>query len=719
MAEKALTTSEKTSSRTEDDGRLARLNWERYEYGKTVGHDAYIATARRNEDFYLGGGLQWSETDRQTMEAEKRPMIELNHIMPAVHTALGMQLHSRVDIAFQPRGEGADEKTAEVMSKVVMQVSDQIEYHWKESLQFEDGVIEQRGFLDFRVSFENNFQGEIVCEVLDPLDVQPDPDAKSYDPAGWTDVTVINWLTYDEIVGRYGEDKARELGQEADAYFDTDQYMDRPHFGDDADGEGMYQGWVEEEERTRTRRYMVLDRQYWRRNLEDVIVYYTGEVKPVAGMTDNQIARALENGVRSRLNVKRVRWTVTCGRTVLFDAWSPYRTFTIIPYFPIFRRGRTRGMVDNLRSPQELENKSITNTLEIQNTVSNSGYDVEEGSLANMEPEDLERYGNRNGLVIVYKKGSTKPEKRRPSDPPRGAELLTDRAEFAIKTISGMSDALQGQKGPEVSGVAIQSKQYQGEMQMGRPFDNLALTRRMAARKMLELVQGFYTEERVIRIVDPVTNKLQEEIVINQVDETGGILNDVTIGRYDVVVSDTPTHATFEQNQFDQLVTLKDKGVPVPSRHLLLASTVAKKHEIAEEMAQIEAAQGNSELEEATAEEKRASAELKRAQARKADNDATNSAVDAQYSAIQTAGVIEQTPATAGLADRLLRSAGYVDHDQPPIVPEYSGGPTPAAGIDYGAPGENTNPTTPAPVPVPDGAAVGANRGIETQEFEG
>jgi len=700
-------------SKKESEIDLAAENWDRYQYGRSVGHDDYIATAQRNDDFYLGGGLQWSEADRKAMTAQKRPMIELNHIMPAVHSAIGMQLHSRVDIDFQPVGEGADEKTAEVLSKVVMQVADQVEYHWKESLQFEDGEIQQRGFLDFRVDFSNNFQGEIACDILDPLDVIPDPDAQGYEPSKWQDVTVIRWLTYSEIEQRYGAKEARSVSQLADAYFEDDNYSDRSHFGDDADGGSGYRGWVEKDKKTKTRRYMVIDRQHWRMEREPVIVYYTGEVKPLEGMTEQQIARALEMGVRSVSDVRKVRWTVTCGKAVLFDDWSPYETFTIIPFFPVFRRGRTRGMVDNLRSPQELENKSVTYSTEILGQVSNAGWDVEEDSLVNMEPEDLEKYGSKNGLVVVYRKNSTQPHKREPSQPPAAANMLADRAEYAIKTVSGMSDAIQGQQGNEVSGVAIQAKQYQGQLQMGRPFDNLALTRRLAARKFLELIQKFYTEERVIRIIDPQTKKLKEEVVINQVDETGNILNDVTIGRYDMAITETQTHATFQSNQFEQMLTLKKEGVPVPDKYLIESSMITKKHEIVDDMAQSAGPPPDPEI-QGKIEERAAKVELTKAQAEKVKAEAVNTSVDSQYSAVQTAEVIASVPQAAPLADQLLRSAGDVDKDAPPIVPESNAGPVQPEGFP-----PNTDPTTPVPVPTPESPAVGAESGIETQRMDG
>ena len=46
--------------------------------------------------------------------------------------------------------------------------------------------------------------------------------------------------------------------------------------------------------------------------------------------------------------MKKVRWTVTADTVVLHDDWSPYDHFTLVPYFPYWRRGKPFGMVRNL-----------------------------------------------------------------------------------------------------------------------------------------------------------------------------------------------------------------------------------------------------------------------------------------------------------------------------------------------------------------------------------
>jgi len=723
MAEKKKTAIEKLS-----DEQLSRKNWSRYKYCLNAGHDRYVDVARRNEQYFLGGGTQWAEADAQAMRDENRFMAEFNNILPAVLTALGLQLHSRVDLDFQPRGEGADDKTAEKLTKVIGQIADEIEYQRRESTMFEDGLVQQRGFLEFRVDFSSNIFGEISCDLLDPLDVHIDPDATTYEPAGWQDVTITRWMNEDQIEQRYGEKKMEQLRQKADAYFESDAYGSRPHFGPDADGGTYYQDWVKEIEGDKdNRQYLIIDRQHRQLVRDEVIAYYTGEIKPLATMTPEQIEFALDKGKKTVLDHERVRWTVTSGGVALFDDWSPYRSFTVIPYFPIFRRGQTRGMVDNLRSPQDVENKAMSLIIEIATRVANAGWKVPLGSLKNMTADDLMKWGSKNGLVIEFDPKVGEPTKIEMSDIPRGLLEAKQTAETAISTISGMNDPLQGKEDNAVSGVAITSRQYAGQTQMGGPFDSLALSRRLAARKILELVQTFYTDERVFRITDPETGQFKEEVVINEIGEDGSILDDITIGKYDVVVTTTPTHATHNENQFNQMMMMVQAGVPIPPYRIVKASSLIDKHDIATELQQQQEQPADVDpLAEASADEKRASAEYKRAQIKKIASETINENVDALYSAVQTAGVVAENPAVAGQADQIARSAGFEDQDSPPLVPTIGGpqGEYPAGTAAPAAPAHgfdlppNTDPTTPVPAPDPASPRVGAREGIETERIE-
>jgi len=165
-----------------------------------------------------------------------------------------------------------------------------------------------------------------------------------------------------------------------------------------------------------------------------------------------------------------------------------------------------------------------------------------------------------------------------------------------IKTISGISDSMLGTDSAEVSGVAIRAKQNRGAMMIQVPLDNLAKTRQYLAEKILNLVQAYYTEERIVQIVnesDPM--KQSEPMVVNQMTPEGEIINDLTMGEYDVVVSTSPARDNFDEMQFAEALQLKEVGVPVPDDVIIDFSHLARKGEIAQRIRQMQGTEPPSE----------------------------------------------------------------------------------------------------------------------------
>lgn len=689
----------------------AQENWQRYQYGKDRGHLRYMAQAARCEGMYLGGGEQWSPEDAAILAEQGRPAYEFNGIMPSVNAAIGYQIQNRMDIAYKPTGGAGDLATATLLSKVAMQICRANQFHWKETQAFGDGCIEQRGYYDLRVSFDSNIKGEIVLETLDPRDVVPDPDAKTYDPDGWSDVCVTRWLTLGEIEQRYGKKaraQAEESGDAGRDFGEEDGETPRNTFG--AEGmPGLADAYAAGQDGIQ--RYRIIDRQRFVFELTPCIVFpESGDVQVEANLSKETVEDALRQGaVRAKRMQRRVHWVVSTFSRVLFDGYSPYEHYTVVPYFAYFRRGKTRGMVDNGIGPQEALNKAVSQFIHIVNSAANSGWEVEENSLANMETEDLETNGARTGLVIEYKKGSNPPKKIQPNQVPTGVDRLIDRADKALKDVT-VPEAMRGLNGPETSGVAIQSKQFASQQQLAVPLDNLAYTRRLLAMRILKLVQRYYDSYRVFRITetDPATGREVEQVLeINKFDPASGTyLYDITVGTYDVVISEQPMQVTFENSQFEQVMEMRKAGIAIPDRLALRYSNLADKHELIENLPDPAQQPADPTLQ--------AKAELMAAQTRKTDAETDHvksrtvgERVTTQYSATQAAQVLMQVPGAAGAADGLLRSAGAVDHDAAPIVPDAPAG---------GAPAElppNPDPLTPV------GPAQGLNSGIETQRADG
>jgi hypothetical protein len=389
--------------------------------------------------------------------------------------------------------------------------------------------------------------------------------------------------------------------------------------------------------------------------------------------------------------------------------------------------------VDDAIGPQQLLNKSMSQFLHIINTTANSGWITVAGTLTNMADGELAGRGAETGLHLVIKKGTDaldRPQKIQPNQVPTGFDRIIDRASVLLESATGVNQAMSGNQGNEVSGIAIQTRQFAAQQQLAVPLDNLGRTRSMVAQRVLELIQMYYDQPRIMRITesDPSGRESTTEIPLNWPQADARILNDLTIGEYDVVITEAPAQITFENSQFLQAIELNEKGANIPWPFIIGYSNLANKQEIVDAMsqqpappvdptlqakadllaAQAQKTQAETTRSQADAAKSAASLDLLKAQADDTRADTVSKSVTAQFSAIQTAATIAQTPATASLADALLMSAGYVDHDAAPIVPEYTG--TVLAAPDLP---KNTNPLTPA------SPAVGMDTGIETQRIEG
>ena len=572
-----------------DDITVADNQWNRYTRARDSGHLDYCDMAKRCDAYYRGD--QWDETDVARLDAEGRPALTINTILSTVNTVLGHQTSSRADIMFKPR-RNADQGLADTMSKVFKHIMDNNDYEFVESQVFSDGVIQDRGYFDVRIDYDDHMNGEIRIEAEDPLDILPDPDAKDYDPRTWQEVFKTRWMALDEVEELYGKDKADSLRYiaESGAHYGRDSFEFRETtqgFGDTDLSNWRTDDTDSGDEGAAVRAVRVIERQH--RKLVNTPFFLrpaTGDMRQVPGNMSDDDARtfAEANGlVITKKIVRRIRWTVTADKVVLHDDWSPYADFTIVPYFPYFRRGKPFGIVRNLLSPQEQLNKVASQELHIVNTTANSGWIIENGSLANMDEDDLVERGAETGLVLVHNRGYAAPAKIPPNSIPTGLERISLKAQGHIKEISGISDALLGTESAEVSGVALEKKRSAGQVQIQVPMENLRRTRQILARRILDLLQSFYTEPRILQITDeddPM--KPRTELPVNQIDpQTGAVINDLTIGEYDIIVGSAPARDNFNDMQFAQALSLRQAGVMIPDDMIVEYSHLHRKGELA------------------------------------------------------------------------------------------------------------------------------------------
>ena len=573
---------------------ISRTQWARYERARDNGHLDYIWMAKKCDEYYRGD--QWDDEDAAALEAEGRPALTINTILPTVNTILGEQSTRRADIQFKPRRNG-DSAVAHTLTKLYMQIADNNKLDWVEQQVFADGLImDGRGYFDVRMDFSDHVEGEIRITAKDPLDILIDPDAKDADPKTWNEVFETKWMTLDEISELYGKKKAERLLFVAENGMsfgpDSVEYQET-RFGDTQTNDDYFGAGVPgDEEYRNVKALRVVERQH--KKLTRVTFFVdpnTGDQRQAPDAWSEakvkKFAKQHQLSLMSKV-VRKVRWTVTCDKVVLHDDWSPYNDFTIIPFFCYFRRGRPFGVVRNLLSPQEQLNKIASQELHIVNTTANSGWMVESGSLVGMTADDLEEHGAETGLVLEYQRGTTPPQKIQPNQIPTGLDRIAQKAAANIKTISGVNDSMLGTDSAEVSGIAIQAKQNRGAIMIQVPLDNLRKTRQYLAEKILNLIQTFYTEERVIQVTnedDPL--KPREEMIINAMTPEGTVINNLMVGEYDVIVATAPARDSFDETQFAEALSLRQVGVMIPDDAIIEYSHLARKGELATRIRQM------------------------------------------------------------------------------------------------------------------------------------
>jgi hypothetical protein len=574
-----------TMQQSKSDWDKAARNWYRYAWVRDNGHIEFCQKADKCENFFAG--RQWNVADKAALTAINRPALTINKIISTIANVMGEQIYQRAETAYLP-ASGAKPATANALTKLFKNIADRNQLEWKRSDMFVDGIIRSRGFLDIRMDFSESLQGDVSITKLNSKNVLVDPDADQEDPDTWNEVITTKWVTVDDIALLYSKKAAERLRGRAQSdfpfgYDSIDSYRDR--FGSrNAHVNHMY-GFEGFDDVNRAIR--IVERQW--RKLDTVLHFVypiTGESRVVPDNWDEDRVKLVAQSFGLSLvrkQIKRIRWTVTADDQLLHDDWSPYKHFTVVPYFPYFRDGDTIGLVENLIDPQELLNKAESQNLHIVNTSANSGWKLKTGALANMSVEELEERGAETGLVVEVNGDPEKDlVKITPNSVPTGHDRLAYKGEEHIKSISGVNDSMQGFDREDVASKAINAKKQSGKTNLVKPLDSLARTDYYIGRNVLDLIQEFYTAERIETVVkDSVTGET-EELAVNTIDEaTGEIMNDLTIGEYRVVVTSVPARETLEDSEFEQLVAMRvELGIKIPDQHIIMASRLRNKMEL-------------------------------------------------------------------------------------------------------------------------------------------
>jgi hypothetical protein len=129
------------------------------------------------------------------------------------------------------------------------------------------------------------------------------------------------------------------------------------------------------------------------------------------------------------------------------------------------------------------------------------------------------------------------------ADVPAALMRESELASEEIKAVTGIYDASLGNRSNETSGIAIRSRQQQGEISTFNYSDNMAKGVRRTWEILIDLIPKVYDSQRSIRILG--ADGSDKYTKVNVVDPmTGEVINDLSRGKFDVTVTTGPSYAT-------------------------------------------------------------------------------------------------------------------------------------------------------------------------------
>ena len=253
----------------------------------------------------------------------------------------------------------------------------------------------------------------------------------------------------------------------------------------------------------------------------------------------------------------RVHQCVIIGDKLLYKRILPIEQYPIVPFVNIHTRTPYPiGDVRLVKGMQEYINKTRSLIIAHATTSTNTKILVPEGSV---DMADFEQKWAQPGVAISYDPTDGAPMAVQPSPLPNELYQNEMSAKNDIDHQLGIYEMMQGNTSaaPQTYKATISLDEF-GQRKIKSKLADIEAALTRVAQVAIPLMQQLYTIEKAFRIVQP--NNSLNEYTVNQklVDDKTGeirIINDITIGKYDVVAV---AGSTLPTNRYAELEFYKD-----------------------------------------------------------------------------------------------------------------------------------------------------------------
>lgn len=509
------------------------------------------------EDLRFRYGDQWPVQIMQSRLLESRPALTINETDAYIRKIENQQRQQRPRMNPHPVGSKASIETAKVLKGLCRHIEVNSDADNAYDLAFSFALTMGWGYLRLRADYirEDSFDQDIyIDQVENPFTVYFDPNSSLPDGSDSEKALVTDVMSKEAFLRDYpGAVTGTVVSR-------TRQIFSMAGFTQRASGDTNAE-WVTKED-IRLAEYFYVDRVK-----ADLVKLSDGTVLYGDQLPSSEILSAMGMQIiGTRPSYKRsVKWCKQTAFEILEEKTLPGRWIPIIPVYGVhvFLDGKRKkfGLVKFAKDPARMVNFWQTTLTELVALAPKAKWLLAEGQDEGHENEFAQ--ANVAARPVLRYKPTTvdglqtpAPSRIAPEPVPAGALENAMLAGENLKRVLGVFDPQVKTDGNK-SGKAINAERMQSEESNFNYYDNLTRSMKHASRIILDWTPKIYDTQRVVRIIGD--DGKPDLVTVNEKREEGGvtqILNDLTVGEYDVVMDTGPGYNTKRLEAFDAFTEL-------------------------------------------------------------------------------------------------------------------------------------------------------------------
>jgi hypothetical protein len=498
------------------------------------------------DDLKFSSGDQWPIEVQNSRHLEARPCLTINKLDAYVRQIVNQMRQSRPRMRAHSMNSEANAKVADVITGIFKHIEVNSDADTAYDTAGEYAVRIGWGYWRVVTDYvrEDSFDQEIFIRPIDnPFSVYFDPNSIQPDGSDAEKVLITTLMSKSDFKIQYpGADDGGDFNQRGTGDFDPD--------------------WVQKED-IRVAEYFYVERKKTKLLLlSDGTKVYKDEAPSPEIMA---AAGIMVVGERETMR-KQIKWCKLTGLEILEERdWSG-RYIPVVPVYgqqlTVEDKRKKYGLVRNAKDAQRMYNYWQTSLTESIALAPKAKWLLAEGQDEGHENEWAQA-NIKSMPVLRYKqtdingKEAPAPQRLQPEPPPAGVIAAAMSIDKDLQSVVGIFDPSQLPQG-NMSGKAIRGQQMQQDMTNFHYYDNLVRSMKHTGRIILDLIPKIYDRERVLRIIG--YDGKPEMVTLNQrtQDERGveKVLNDVTVGEYDVYMDTGPGYQSKRQEAVEAMMPM-------------------------------------------------------------------------------------------------------------------------------------------------------------------